>query len=272
MRYGKASALRAWSILKEVEVHLIEGHGEPIVFVHGNASTHETWAGVTKQLKTRFRCVSYDLRGHGGGPLPAGDLNLSGFVNDLEVLRTELKLDRPYIVGHSLGAFIATAYIAQYPERVRAACLLAAPAGRTETSRKAASLLVKKLRSDGVANTMASLLRLWYTDEFIARNPDVLRTRIEQIASIDEDVFIRTYELYNRTDIEPLLREVKAPVLVMTGEFANGAGAAVAKLIAEQLQTSKLAILAGFKNGILTEIPERISAELFAFFHEHRSN
>jgi pimeloyl-ACP methyl ester carboxylesterase len=252
-------------------VHVVEGQGEAIVFVHGNASTHRTWAWVTKHLTSHFQCVSYDLRGHGGGALPHGKLSLQNFVDDLETLRSELNLDRAYIVGHSLGAFIAAAYIAQYPERVPAACLMAAPAARTEAAREAGERLVEKVRSHGVVNTMANLVRLWYTDEFVAQHPNVLRDRLQQIASIHDDVFIRTYELYNRTEIEAQLGEIKIPTLVMTGEFAQGADAAVAKSIAERLRNSKLVILEGLKNGILTEIPERIADELFAFFRQHRS-
>jgi pimeloyl-ACP methyl ester carboxylesterase len=250
-------------------VHVVEGQGETIVFVHGNASTHETWAGVTKRLASHFRCVSYDLRGHGGGALPAGELDINNFVDDLERLRSELNLERAYFVGHSLGSFITAAYMAQYPQRVRAACLLAAPAGRTDAMRQSAQEFVEKLRADGLAKAMAGLVALWYTEEFVAAHPDALRHRLQQIAGLDEDVFIRTYELYNRTDIERWLRDIKTPTLVMTGEFAQGAGAAVARSIADTLTNSRLVIFEGLKNGILTEIPERIADELGAFFRQH---
>src|SRR4051812_43250439 len=208
-------------------VHVVEGQGETIIFVHGNASTHETWAGVTKHLSRHFRCVSYDLRGHGGGPLPPGELDHQEFVDDLEGLRSELNLERAYFVGHSLGSFITAAYMVQHPERVWAACLLAAPGGRTEATRQAAKLFIEKLRTEGLENAMAALVGRWYTDEFVAAQPDTLRSRLQQVARIDEDVFIRTYELYNRIDIERWLDDIKAPTLVMTGEFAQEAGAAV---------------------------------------------
>jgi 3-oxoadipate enol-lactonase len=252
-------------------VHVIEGQGETIIFVHGNASTHETWTSVIRHLRSQFRCVSYDLRGHGGGPLPPGSLSLQEFVRDLETLRAELDLDRAYVVGHSLGAFIAAAYIARYPERVPAACLLAAPAARTEASREATRLLIEKLRTDGVASTMANLVPLWYTEEFVSMQPDVLRSRLAQIANIDDDAFLRTYEFYASLEIEPRLEEIKTPTLVMTGELAHGAGAAAAQSIAGQLASSKLVIFKGLKNGILTEIPDRVADELIRFFRRYRS-
>ena len=250
-------------------MHVVEGQGEAIVFVHGNASTHETWAGVTKPLSTHFRCVSYDLRGHGGQALRQGQLDVQDFVDDLESLRRELNLESAYYVGHSLGSFITAAYMAQYPERVRAGCLMAAPAGRNRATRQAATQFIEKLRADGVAKAMSGLVGLWYTDEFVAAHPDALRHRLQQVASLDDDVFIRTYELYNRLDIERWLGDIQAPTLVMTGESAQGAGAAVARSIADTLASSKLVIFDGLKNGILTEIPQRIADELLTFFRQH---
>jgi pimeloyl-ACP methyl ester carboxylesterase len=201
--------------------------------------------------------------------LRPGQLDLQDFVDDLESLRCELNLERAYFVGHSLGSFITAAYAVQHPDRVRAACLLAAPAGRTEATRQAAKLFVEKLRTNGLAKAMSGLIGLWYTDEFVVAHPDALRHRLQQVASLDDDVFIRTYEMYNRTDIERWLGHIQAPTLVMTGEFAQGAGAAVARLIADTLASSKLVIFDRLKNGILTEIPERIADELLTFFRQH---
>jgi pimeloyl-ACP methyl ester carboxylesterase len=204
--------------------------------------------------------------------LPPGELDHQEFVDDLEGLRSELNLERAYFVGHSLGSFITAAYMVQHPERVWAACLLAAPGGRTEATRQAAKLFIEKLRTEGLENAMAALVGRWYTDEFVAAQPDTLRSRLQQVARIDEDVFIRTYELYNGIDIERWLDDIKAPTLVMTGEFAQGAGAAVARSIADTLTNSKVVIFEGLKNGILTEIPGRIAEELFAFFRQHRAD
>ena len=80
-----------------------EGHGRPLVFVHGNVSTHAVWKGVVKPLRGDFRCISYDLRGHGATPLPDERFELDDLVADLERLRNRLELERVDLVAHSLG-------------------------------------------------------------------------------------------------------------------------------------------------------------------------
>ncbi|MFO1169708.1 MAG: alpha/beta hydrolase [Hyphomicrobiaceae bacterium] len=244
----------------------IEGSGEPVVFVHGNGSTHETWGPTIAPMTGHFRCISYDLRGHSASAPPLGEAHLDIFVDDLERVRTDLKLDRIRLVGHSLGAFIAAAYAVRFPERVTALALLAAPADRSDADRAAGAALITRLRAEGVAPVMASLVQSWYRPEFIAREPEALQVRLRQIASIADDVFIRTYALYTETEIAPLLPQITAPALVMTGELARGCGAEVARRVAEKLSRASLVVFDTLRNGILTEIPDKVAEELMRFF------
>lgn len=246
-------------------MELLQGDGPPVVFVHGNGSTHETWAGTIRHLTDRFACLSYDLPGHGGPTLPPGELDLRFFVEDLERVRARHGLERACLVGHSLGAFIVAAYALAHPARVSGLCLLAAPAGRSEAEEAAGRQLVAALRSDGVALTMGKLVGFWYTDDFVRRFPEALEERLRQVAGLDEDVFIRAYDLYTRTEIAPWLPQIRVPVLVLTGEHARGASAAVARRTADALPDAKLVVLTGLRNGILTEVPDIVADEIATF-------
>lgn len=248
-------------------MHTVRGSGDPVVLVHGNGSTHETWTVVAEAMAPRYRCVTYDLRGHGGPPLK--EPTLEEFVDDLEHLRRELGLERIRLVGHSLGAFIAAAYCRKHPARVQALALLAAPAGRSPADLEAGRALIARLQKEGVAKVMSTLVESWYRPEFLANNPDAIGERLRQIATIPEDVFIRTYALYAETEINPLLDAISNPVLVMTGEHARGCGANVAQVMAARLANSELVVFPSLRNGILTEIPERVAEELVRFFAEH---
>ncbi len=247
-------------------MHAISGSGEPVVFVHGNGSTHETWNEVIAAMSSQARCISYDLRGHSPTAPRLIDPTLETFVQDLEDLRCELKLDRFHLVGQSLGAYIAAAHSLAHPERVRGLALLAAPASRAPSEREALSALIERFKRDGVMLVMPDLVRYWYTDAFAAAHPEAVARRLAQIAAIDEEVFIRTYELYNATEIMPWLNAINCPTLVMTGEFAQGCGASVARTTAEKIKNAKLVILKDLKNGLLTESPQRVSRELISVF------
>ncbi|MGA0598470.1 alpha/beta fold hydrolase [Enterovirga sp. CN4-39] len=129
--------------------------------------------------------------------------------------------------------------------------------------------MIETLRSQGVAQTMGKLVAFWYTDEFVRTHPRALQDRLAHVTSINEDVFIRTYELYTRTEIAPWLAHIQAPTLVITGEFARGASGHTARATAAMLPSSELVIIDGMKNGILTEVPDRVADEIAAFLKRH---
>lgn len=89
------------------------GTGFPVVFIHGLTFNKETWRPITDRLVDLFRCIAIDLPGHGGSPgLPH---SMGEAARDIHVLLGDLEVERPVMVGHSLGAIFATLYASRYP-------------------------------------------------------------------------------------------------------------------------------------------------------------
>jgi pimeloyl-ACP methyl ester carboxylesterase len=93
------------------------GSGAPIVFVHGLTEDRRGWDPVIAHLTDRFRCVRLDLRGHGQSS-DAADLSALAMAADIAEVVAEAQIAQaPLVVGHSLGAVVATVYAAQAPTR-----------------------------------------------------------------------------------------------------------------------------------------------------------
>lgn len=91
------------------------GTGVPVVFIHGLTFNRRTWDPIVNRIVDRFRCITFDLPGHGeSGGLPRSMEELGQRIN---ALVTRLEIERPIIVGHSLGGIEATMYGARYPVR-----------------------------------------------------------------------------------------------------------------------------------------------------------
>ena len=90
----------------------------PVVLAaHGITANHLSWAGVARALDGAVTLVAPDLRGRGrssGLPQPYG---MTAHANDLVAIAQELGLDRTVLVGHSMGAFVATTAAALHPDR-----------------------------------------------------------------------------------------------------------------------------------------------------------
>lgn len=106
------------------------GSGPVIVFSHGFLMDHEMFAPQIEMLKSDYRCISWDQRGHG---LTATD-RLSPFdfydsANDLSDLLDYLKIDRAVLVGMSQGGFLSLRCALTNPDVVRALILIDTEAG-----------------------------------------------------------------------------------------------------------------------------------------------
>lgn len=93
----------------------IEGTGTPVVFVHGLTLDRRTWRPVIDQLDGSVTSVAIDLSAHGGsGGEPA---SLESVAERIHQLLQTLGVERPVVVGHSMGAGIAGLYVSEHPAR-----------------------------------------------------------------------------------------------------------------------------------------------------------
>lgn len=100
-----------------VRIHFeVEGSGPPVVLVHGITDSADDWAPLNGRLAADHTVVRLDLRGHGRSG-DAADYSALSMAQDLEAVVTAAGVDRPLLVGHSLGAVVATAYAAGAPTR-----------------------------------------------------------------------------------------------------------------------------------------------------------
>ena len=95
----------------------------PLVLLHGLADIARSMDPLAHVLRERFRVVAVDLRGHGGSDHP-GAYSMLHLTADLRAVLNALGLDRPVLVGHSLGGHVALHFAGLYPDRVEALVLL----------------------------------------------------------------------------------------------------------------------------------------------------
>lgn len=82
--------------------------GTPVLFLHGNASSSTYWEEIMLKLPAGFRGIAPDLRGYGDteDKLIDATRGVGDFVDDLLGLLDALKIEKTYVVGHSMGGAI----------------------------------------------------------------------------------------------------------------------------------------------------------------------
>jgi pimeloyl-ACP methyl ester carboxylesterase len=96
------------------------GGDKPVVVMnHGLGDDGLCWTHVAKQLEQEYDLILPDARGHGKSASGKGDYSLQQRVADLKGIIEALKLDRPIIGGHSMGADTSLHLAAEFPELTR---------------------------------------------------------------------------------------------------------------------------------------------------------
>jgi pimeloyl-ACP methyl ester carboxylesterase len=108
--------------------YLDSGSGDPpLMFIHGWCCDHTYWSDQTAHFAQTNRVVAPDLRGFGESDKPDQQYTMDGFADDVAWLAGELELDRPVIIGHSMGGVIALEISARFPDLPSAVVLVDAP-------------------------------------------------------------------------------------------------------------------------------------------------
>jgi pimeloyl-ACP methyl ester carboxylesterase len=99
------------------------GDKPPVVLAHGYADDGLCWTPVAADLAADYDVVMVDARGHGRSDGPEHGFGLTHLVGDLAGVIDGLGLERPAVLGHSLGAATALLLAGTYPEVPRAILL-----------------------------------------------------------------------------------------------------------------------------------------------------
>ena len=94
------------------------GSGRPIIILHGMLGCGRNWASIAKKISAQgWRAITIDLRNHGDSPhSDRMDYNL--LAQDIEEVIGSLNIEKPIVLGHSMGGKVAMALALRKPHSV----------------------------------------------------------------------------------------------------------------------------------------------------------
>ncbi len=108
-----------------VKIHYYRTGDEkpPVVLLHGFSDNGLCWSRLALILEPDYDVVMIDARGHGLSDAPESGYGPRDMAADVAAVIRHLQLDRPVLVGHSMGAQTAAVVAGTYPELIRGAAL-----------------------------------------------------------------------------------------------------------------------------------------------------
>jgi len=116
-----------------IQLAVWEGKGKEILCIHGLTANSRFWDCLASALSPRHKIIAMDLRGRGLSDKPPTGYAIDHHCKDVLALMDDLGLQRPVLMGHSLGAFISLVLAAQHPDRVGRLILVDGGGKLTET-------------------------------------------------------------------------------------------------------------------------------------------
>lgn len=110
-QYAKVNGLNLY-----YETH---GAGRPLILLHGGLMSSETFGAVLPLLAERHQVIAPDLQGHGRTADIDRPIDVRLMADDIAALIDHLGLEKPDLVGYSLGGGVALHAAAKYPAKVR---------------------------------------------------------------------------------------------------------------------------------------------------------
>ena len=94
------------------------GQGIPLVLIHGFPLDHTSWDEVAPILENKFDVILPDLRGFGQSTTIESPYSMADMADDIARLLDDLGIEKAAIAGHSMGGYVALAFLKKYPQRV----------------------------------------------------------------------------------------------------------------------------------------------------------
>jgi len=94
------------------------GSGQPLVLLHGYPLDHTIWDKVVPLLKDEFDLILPDLRGFGESEVVESQYTIADMAADVAALLDDLGIEQTYIAGHSMGGYVALAFVRNFPAKV----------------------------------------------------------------------------------------------------------------------------------------------------------
>jgi pimeloyl-ACP methyl ester carboxylesterase len=243
-----------------------EGQGESLVLVHGIGGHSVSWRHQFATFSPNYRVIAWDAPGYGGSDsLPTISPTAEEYATLLSVFLRRLDVDRPHLVGHSLGSIMIAA--ACHLNRIDAQTLTflhpvtgsgSLPDSEREPIRLsriadmerlgAAQFAVQRGRTILSASTPAALV-----DEAI----DVMKT-------VPKAGYLAAWEMMCRSDIFQVI-DSRRPVLIVCGSDDPVCPPNVARSIANKMTGAIYCCLDGVGHYASIEAPDRLESVLCYF-------
>ncbi len=249
--------------------YTIEGEGPWVVMSHSLACDRSMWDEQAQLLKSRYRVLRFDTRGHGGSDAPGGAYTLNMLADDLLGLLDGLSMEAPHFIGLSMGGMIGMTFALRHPGRFRSLVLCDTSSRIPPEAGPIWEGRIKIAAEQGMEPLVETTLQRWFTEPFYKANKQMMGRVGQMIRNTKPAGYIGCCRAIPKIDVTDRLGAIKCPVQVIVGDQDVGTPVAMSRAIHEAIPGSELVVIPSASHLSNLEQPAAFNKALAGFLDKH---
>src|SRR5262245_11329685 len=248
--------------------------GETVVFGHGLAFSGAMFEAQVAALRDRYRCITFDLRGHGQSELTTDGYDMDTLAGDAVALIEHVGGGPIHLVGLSIGGFTGLRIALRKPQLLCSLTLIGSRAfdgSETALAFKAVPFIARTLGMRFLAGT---LMKSMFSPAFLndpARAPLREKWRQHFLADRKLGVSRAARGVIAQKSVGPELGGLRLPVLMIGGEVARVVPRGGAQRTISAIPGGRMVTIPGAGHACTIEQPEQVNRVIAGFLQSATS-
>lgn len=230
-----------------------------VVMLHGFARNARFWNRWVPAIAETRRIYRPELLGCGSSdvPEPGYRVDPEAIAGQMLAVFDAMGLERVHWVGESSGGIVGILLAATVPERIASLVLCNTPTRISDEIRKIYALghesASAAMRALGVGEWCQQTLG--YRLDIERAGPEICDWVVNEMDRTRPDIAAALHDCFETVDTVPLLPQVKAPVLLLSGDQSRIAAESQRRFL-DALPNGRLKVFAGYGHGVNLILPE----------------
>jgi pimeloyl-ACP methyl ester carboxylesterase len=199
----------------------VYGRGRPVILLHGWLGSWGLWQETMAYLGRSYRTYALDFWGFGESGKKRDTYAVQDFVTLVDQFMDRLGITDAPLVGHSMGGTVSLSVAIQFPHRVSKVVVVGSPI--------VGSSLALPLKFAGYRFIAFMLFNMMWAFRggikmaapFICADPQFPQMMDRDLSSTTLESFLRSIASLRRTDLRPMLSQIKIPTMGIYGGRDN---------------------------------------------------
>ncbi|UMZ73429.1 alpha/beta fold hydrolase [Natranaerofaba carboxydovora] len=253
-----------------------KGEGKPVVLLHGWSGSRLHYGFTAPALRSKFRVITYDHRGHGASDRPEQGLTLNRFAKDLEQLLDYLGLYDVTMVGWSMGAHVLFEYVKNFgTKRLEKAVVVDMSPKLINDDEWKLGLYHGKFDHDDNLNVLSTMCEDWeiFAEEFLKNvapglSEEEFKISLKETRTNTPHVMYAMWIAMTSADYRDDLAKIDVPTLVIYGDESTLYSKETAEYIIEKIPKAKIDKFKNCTHMLVLEAPEKFNKTIEEFVLE----